>query len=38
MAGDGDHFDPWGPGKRGILRGFVWTAIILAVAWLLSRY
>lgn len=32
MAGD-DQFDPWGPGKRGMLRGAIWTAAILAMAW-----
>lgn len=33
MAGDDDHFDPWREGKRGILRGFLWTSGILLVAW-----
>lgn len=25
--------DPWRDGKRGIVRGMIWTAIILLVAW-----
>jgi hypothetical protein len=32
---DDDQFDPWKPGKRGFVRGAIWTAFILAVAlWL----
>lgn len=30
-----DHFDPWAEGKRGMIRGAIWTAIILAGAWLI---
>jgi hypothetical protein len=30
---DDDHFDPWRDGKRGIVRGLIWTAIIVVVAW-----
>jgi hypothetical protein len=29
---------PWGPAKSGMVRGAVWTAIILAVTWALWRY
>lgn len=25
--------DPWKPGKRGFVRGAIWTAAILVVAW-----
>lgn len=31
-----DQLDPWAEGKRGMIRGAVWTAIILAVAWLIA--
>lgn len=30
---DDDQIDPWQPGRRGFVRGAVWTLIILAVAW-----
>lgn len=32
MIGD-DQFDPWGPGRRGMMFGGVVTAIILLLAW-----
>jgi len=31
-----DQLDPWAEGKRGMKRGAIWTAIILAVAWLIA--
>ncbi len=34
---DNDQNDPWSDGKRGIVRGVIWTAIILLVAWYLWR-
>lgn len=31
-----DHFDPWAEGRRGMIRGAVWTVIIVATAWLVA--
>lgn len=31
-----DQLDPWAEGKRGMIRGAVWTVVILAVAWLIA--
>lgn len=28
-----DQHDPWKPGMRGFVRGAIWTAVMLAVAW-----
>jgi hypothetical protein len=30
---DDDQNDPWRDGKRGFVRGAIWTAVILVVAW-----
>ncbi len=33
-----DQLDPWAEGKRGMIRGAIWTAIILAGAWLIAGW
>lgn len=33
---DDDQFDPSEPGKRGFVRGVMWAAVILFVAWMMG--
>lgn len=31
-----DQLDPWAEGKRGMIRGAVWAAVVIGAAWLIA--